>query len=173
MPTSPAYERWADDARRILGGWTFRETSTSLVETERKRAQLNGALGSLSPRLGLFAQRLAEEVFAPPTLAERINARVRYNIDQNATHHLYAGRFIANKGIAQLVRALNLWPISGARLTLIGSFEDDFPVSQSDGSHFVFRDFFRREVLDRSSHLRVDSVSAISQQRLSDWICMC
>jgi glycosyltransferase involved in cell wall biosynthesis len=153
----------------FLGGWTFREATISLVETERQRAQLNSALGSSAPRLGVFAQRLAEEVFAPRIQTERMSLRAAYNIDPNITHLLFAGRFIANKGIVQLVRALNLWPISGAVLTLIGTFEDNFPISQSDGTHLVFRGFFCREVLDRSDHLRVNIVSAMSQARLSDW----
>ena len=153
----------------FLGGWTFRESTINLVETERQRAQLNSALGSSGPRLGVFAQRLAEEVFAPRIQAERMRLRESFNVKPNTTHLLYAGRFIANKGIVQLVRALNLWPISGAVLTLIGTFEDNFPISQSDSTHFVFRDFFRREVLDRSDHLKVNTLSPMSQKRLSNW----
>ena len=153
----------------FLGGWTFREASINLVETDRQMAQLHSALGSSAPRLGVFAQRLAEGIFSPRILTERMSLRTENNIRQNTTHLLYSGRFIANKGIVQLVRALNLWPISGAMLTLIGNFEDNFPISQSDGTHLVFRDFFRREILDRSDHLKLNVLPSMSQSSLSNW----
>lgn len=153
----------------FLGGWTFRDSTMNLVETARQQNQLISAFGSAAPNLGVFAQTLATEVFSVRSKSARLSARASLGVSVDTTHLLYAGRWIANKGIAQVARALHIWPMANARLSLIGAFEDDFLISQCDGNHLMFRDFFRREVVLRSSGLTVCCIPAMSQDRLSEW----
>ncbi len=153
----------------FLGGWTFRDATVNLVETERQKTQLTAAFGAGTPRLGVFAQRLPDETFAPRTVAARSAARLVRGVSDSTTHLLYAGRWIANKGLVQVARALNIWPLADARFTIVGDFEDDFLISQSDGVHLNFRDFFRREVLACSPALQIELVPTTSQRQLHEW----
>lgn len=155
----------------MLGGWTFRDATVNLVETSRQKDQLCRAFGSAAPRLGVFAQRLAEEIFVTPTQSVRTDSRVAHGVGPESMHLVYAGRWIANKGLIQVSRAMNLWPVPGARLTIIGDFEDDFPISQSDAIHLTFRDFLRREMLSRSPHLTIHPLPPMTQRQLHDWFC--
>lgn len=153
----------------FLGGWAFRESTMNLVETARQQDQLTSAFGPATPRLAVFAQKLATEVFSVRPKAARLAARASLGVGVDTTHLLYAGRWIANKGLAQIARALHLWPMDNARLSLVGAFDDDFPISQCDGTHLMFRDFFRREIVARSPRLTVCCIPAMSQDRLSEW----
>jgi glycosyltransferase involved in cell wall biosynthesis len=153
----------------FLGGWTFRDTTVNLVETERQQAQLRAAFGVHAPRLGVFAQRLAEGIFTVPSRTDRGIARQSSGVEPQGMHLVYAGRWIANKGLIQVGRALNLWPVRSARLTIIGDFEDDFQISQSDGIHLCFREFFRRELIARSPRLSIKQIAPMPQQSLQRW----
>lgn len=153
----------------FLGGWTFRNSTLNLVETARQAKQLQIALGESAPRLGVFAQQLADDVFRPSEPERRTASRKSLGIATQERHLVYAGRWIANKGIVQTVRALNLWPLQQGSLSMIGCYEDDFQISQCDGNHLSFRDFMEREVFSRSPNLTVRRQEPVSQRRLAEW----
>lgn len=153
----------------FLGGWTFRDTTVNLVETERQREQLRAAFGERAPRLGVFAQRLAVDTFTVSSHADRATARQSVGVEPRGMHLVYAGRWIANKGLVQVGRALNLWPVRSVRLTIIGDFEDDFQISQSDGIHVCFHEFFRREFIARSKRFHIKQVPSMPQRDLHRW----
>lgn len=151
----------------FLGAWTFREATVSLVETVRQKKQIERAWGSLPLKLGVFAQRLATDLFFPA--ADRMEKLDRFDGDHCNTEFnlVYAGRLIPNKGISQLVRALNLWPISKIKLTLIGSYEPEFLISQAGVNCPHFESWFSREVLARNSTVSIHQTPPVSQATLA------
>jgi len=151
----------------FLGGWAFRNSTLNLVETERQAAQLRLSLGRSAPRLAVFAQQLAEHLFEPPSVPQRAQSRELLGIGLHERHLVYAGRWISNKGLVQMIRALNIWPLAQASLTLVGDFEDDFQISQCDGNHLNFRDFLQREALARSPRLSVRTRPPMVQSELA------
>jgi glycosyltransferase involved in cell wall biosynthesis len=151
----------------FLDGWTFRNSTANIVETNRQSIQLKNALGDQSPLLGVFAQRLNTDVFRLPTLAERQAAREFRGIHDETFHLVYAGRWIANKGITQTVRCLNRWPLQNVLFTLIGDFEPDFFISQNGGLHTTFQDFFQREVKERSPYMPIRYEQPVRQETLA------
>ncbi len=131
----------------FLNGWEFRPGTTNMVTSQRQMQQLQQGLGRACPELGVLTPGMDTSLFHLPEQCQR-SARGGFKL-------LYSGRFIANKGLTQTVRALNLWPISGASLTLVGSYEPDFFLYHSNATHATFPSFFAREVLERSPHLPV------------------
>lgn len=154
-------------ANEYLRGWTFRASTMSLVETQCQVDQLKKGLGAQCPPLGVFAQSLAKEYFHVPSANEQMAARAAYHLSDADLHLMYAGRLIAHKGLPQVVRAMNIWPLERARLTVIGSPEPAFYISQNGGTHVTFEQYFMREVVGRSAHLPVRIHSALSQGDLA------
>lgn len=134
----------------FLSGWTFRESTMNLVETTRQKRQLETSLGGLSIELGVFAQRLATDIFQPLAAERRKRAGSNTSDFTRGRRLVYAGRMIPNKGIAQLIRCLNLWPIKKTTLALIGDYEPSFPISQAGGDCALFESWFQREVVARN-----------------------
>jgi hypothetical protein len=152
----------------FLGGWTFRESTMNLVETTRQKNQLERAGGSLPLPLAVFAQRLATGVFQP---AEHTKSRCAENGPHpsgRGKRMVYAGRLIPNKGIAQLLRCLNLWPLDGAELTLVGGYEPDFVISQAGVSCPHFQQWFSREVLARNVAVSLRLLAPMPQPSLAE-----
>jgi hypothetical protein len=91
-----------------------------------------------------------------PTIASEFldsgSARYGEKTDERLPGHLlYAGRWIANKGVLQTARAMRVWDVGVTSFETVGQFEPDFPISQSGGGHFNFPTFLRREFVDRDS----------------------
>lgn len=143
----------------FLGGWEFRDATTNVVTSTRQVQQLQRGLGRACPHLGILIPGMNTSLFHLP--------EQRRQAPEQEFRLLYAGRFIANKGIAQTVRALNLWPITGARLTLVGAFEPDFFLYHSNATHSTFPSFFAREVLGRSPHMPIAVQDALPRSALA------
>ena len=60
-----------------------------------------------------------------------------------------------------MVRSLNIWPTKNTQLTLVGDFETDFFIYQSNATHTTFKDFFSREIIHRSRNLKINVNSAV------------
>lgn len=73
---------------------------------------------------------------------------------------------IPNKGLIQLIRCLNLWPVRGASLTIVGNYEPDFPISQSGGDCATFESYFRREGIERNSSVKLESLPPMPPELL-------
>jgi hypothetical protein len=152
----------------FLGAWTFRDATVNLVETSRQKTQLERAGGTLPFPLAVFAQRLATGVFFPKECGNGSLAASGALPSGRAKRIVYAGRLIPNKGITQLVRCLNLWPLSGVELTLIGAYEPDFVISQAGVSCPRFEHWFLREVLARNAAASVRILAPVSQTSLAE-----
>jgi glycosyltransferase involved in cell wall biosynthesis len=151
----------------FLDKWFLRDETTNIVTTERQADQLRRGLGDSAPNLGVFVPRIATDCFRMPSIAEKAGARQALEISCADFHMVYAGRWIANKGICQAVRALNHWPIQKARISLVGEFEPNFHISQSNALHVTFPSYFYREVCGRNRHVRIDLRKSVAQRQLS------
>ena len=125
--------------------------SLFLTMTEFQAQRIRQALGGAAPLLAAFPPRLDDDFFRPPNKEERRNARHTLGLREEEFHIVYAGRWLATKGIIQLYRTLKLWPLKGARVTLVGAFQPLFPLRMSSASHAGFQDFFLKEVALNSS----------------------
>lgn len=146
----------------FLGPWTLRESTFNLVETKRQMVQINQSGATWPLNLGVYAQRLAREVFfSNHSRAPSIGR----NTDQTAL--IYAGRFIPNKGLAQLIRGLNLWPLIGCSIKMVGDWEPNFFNSQSGGQCPHFRRWFEREVISRNLVTSLSVIPPVPQECLA------
>ena len=149
-------------------GWTFfKESTLNIVTTQIQLDQLKKGLGNAAPRMGVFTPRLNEECFYLPYNIKE-EKYIKSKNHNKAFEIVYSGRIIANKGIAQLVRALNIWPIENSVLNIIGKVEKNFHISQSNALHVTFEDFFKREVVGRNSLVNLKIQPAIPQEKLRE-----
>ncbi len=149
----------------FLGGWEFRNSTINIVTSEIQAFQLKNSLKKACPNISVVTPAIATETFRIPDDKEK--RRIKKN--KNQFDLIYAGRFISNKGIAQLVRALNIWPIENTQLTLVGDFEPDFFIYHSNAYHTTFQNFFSREIIERSPNLKINVHSAVHSERLKDF----
>jgi len=129
---------------------------TSRLQADRIKKHLQQA----SPGLGVFTPRLKVKDFYPPSRAQKKAARQKIGLADGIKHIVYAGRWLATKGICQVIRALNLWPMEDVRISLAGNFEPGFMLSQTQSSHNTFADFFEREVTGRNSRIALEMFKA-------------
>jgi glycosyltransferase involved in cell wall biosynthesis len=145
----------------FLRGWNLIESTVNLVTSSRQKNQMGHGLGNSCPNLGVFTPGIENELFYPSEEGKRTTSKKNFRIT-------YSGRLIANKGIAQAVRALNFWPIPGASLQLIGDFEPDFFLYHSNACHTTFPMFFQREVIDKSPYLTISQKEAKPREGLRE-----
>lgn len=136
----------------FLNKWTFGSSTMNIVTTQNQANQLKKGLGDAAPLLGVFVPEIDSNTFRFPSEKEKENARANYGLNKNDFHIVYAGRIISNKGICQLVRAANLWNEKNVIITIIGDFEPDFFIYQSNANHTTFSQFFQREIIEKSKH---------------------
>ncbi len=126
----------------FLGDWKFRSATLNVVTSETQALQMKNSLKKACPNIIVVTPSISSEVFNIPNDYEK--KRIKKN--KEIFDLIYAGRFISNKGIAQLVRALNIWPKKGTQLTLVGDFEPDFFIYHSNAYHTTFQDFFQEKL---------------------------
>jgi glycosyltransferase involved in cell wall biosynthesis len=146
----------------FLDAWTFHQSTYNILTSKLQALQLRERLGRSDLRTGVLVPRLNEAFVRcyeelPQSPGRRITSRVNL---------VYAGRFIANKGICQAIRALNLWPFP-AHLTLIGSYEPNFPIQWCDGDNSSFPEFFQREYLAKNANLEIRILKSLRHERLA------
>lgn len=146
----------------FLGGWEFRDATINIVTSEKQALQMKKKLKKACPNITVITPSISNEVFH--THSDNEKSKI---IKKDKTFELiYSGRFISNKGIAQLVRSLNIWPTKNTHLTLIGDFEPNFFIYQSNATHNTFKDFFSREIIQRSRNLKINVNSAVDPSEL-------
>lgn len=150
----------------FMNAWTFHASTMNLVTSLHQYQQIKKGLGKASPNIGVFVPKISQDVFRLPTAREVQKSRAQFKVVQECFHIVYAGRFIANKGIVQLVRALNLWPLANTRVTLVGDFEDDFLIYQSNSTHTTFKDYFKREVLQKNRNIEIVIIKTLPHDSL-------
>ena len=153
----------------FLGGWTFDHPGTvSIVTSELQGSRIRQAFPSLPLRLFPLYPEIGSEFLDAEATGHCEDTNVRL-----PGHLLYAGRWIANKGLVQTARALRLGDVGVTSFETVGQFEPNFPISQSGGGHSNFPTFLRREFVDRDAHVKLiqtpslpASALALSYQRL-------
>lgn len=145
----------------FLNGWAHHSATMNMVETIRQKNQIENKCEGLGLKLGVFAQRLNTTVF-----------RIKHKTSQcsGTTEQLrliYAGRFIPNKGISQIIRCLNIWPLANTALTLIGNYEPDFPISQNGGCCATFEKWFSQEASARNRFVALEIAAPVGQTELA------
>lgn len=118
-----------------------------LVSTESIKQGLQRVFRGEYPQTFVFAPQVDATFFARPTASERAAARQSYSLSPHETHVIYVGRKIVTKGICQLIRMLDAWPIPNLRLTVAGGFDEADRMYTSVASHKTFPEFFRTEIL--------------------------
>lgn len=146
----------------FLGGWEFRKATMNIVTSEKQKTQMEKSLKVACPNINVVTPAISFDNFHIPFKKEN-PVKVKNNKQFNL---IYAGRLISNKGIAQLVRAINLWPSKNTQLTLVGDLEQDFFIYQSNAYHATFHDFFTREIIDRSPNVKIKILQAVASEKL-------
>jgi len=135
----------------FLGKWTFDHPSTvSIVTSSHQASRITRSFANLPLHVFPFYPTISS-VFLEPNEA----AVEGMKDGRNPSHLVYGGRWIANKGLCQLVRALKPRQGGVKSVEFIGEFEPDFPLSQSGGTHINYPEFHAREVLQANPLLSI------------------
>ncbi len=118
-----------------------------LVSTEFIRQTVQAAFQGDFPKTCVFPPRVDTTFFVPPTPEQKAAAREKFSVGPDQIHAIYVGRLVVNKGICQLIRLLDLWPIPNLVLTVVGDFDQEDRLQLSVATHKTFPDFFRLEIL--------------------------
>ena len=138
----------------------FSAAQVNLVSTSFEKERLYSCLGKAAPNLSVFTPRVEADFFHPPDKKQRLLARKKLGLNNGCIHIIYAGRWIANKGIPQLIRTLSLWPLSGTVVTFVGNFEREFLLHHALGNHSTFPLFLEYECLSHAHKSRFRFESA-------------
>jgi glycosyltransferase involved in cell wall biosynthesis len=134
----------------------FPTAQVELVSTKFEMETLKSIFHNLLPKMYVFPPKVDTDFLVPPDKKQRLTARRKQKIREGQIHLLYAGRWIVTKGICQLIRMLDIWPIPNLILTLAGNIEEDNKVHYSVARHNTFSDFLNNEILQkRRSWLRL------------------
>lgn len=152
----------------FLNRWTFMKTTMNIVTSQQQAKQLNKALGKSAPLVAVFTPRINANYFRLPSEIEKKKAKKLNKLKEETFHLIFAGRFIANKGITQIIRALNLLTEKKIRLTLVGNFEQDFFIYQSNATHATFPVFFEREVINKTQNFELVCLPSMKHEDLRD-----
>ncbi len=142
--------------------------TVNLVLTDFQLKRLEKYLKQLIPPMAVFAPRLDEKTFYPPDKKERLKARKKLGVSDKEIHIVYAGRYVVTKGICQLMRVFNLWPMKNAKVTLIGGFTPDFPLQQAGASHVTFKNYFKRQFIRNKQGVEIKLMEAQGPQGLRE-----
>jgi hypothetical protein len=142
--------------------------TVSLVTSDFQEKRLKEHLGLAAPATAVFTPRLNEQSFYPPDAKEKAQVREKFGLSKNDIHIVYAGRWLATKGICQLARVLTLWPDKNVKVSLAGNFTPGFPLRMSAAAHFTFADYFKREFMVRHQDKQVRLLAAYPPERLRE-----
>lgn len=145
------------------GEWTFDHPATvSIVTTALQASRITQAFPTFPFHFFPFYPEVGSEFLDAEATGLRGDTNHRL-----PNHLLYAGRWIANKGLVQTARALGLGDVGVTSFETVGQFEADFPISQSGGGHFNFPTFLRREFVDRVSHVKLIQTPSLPASALA------
>ncbi len=140
-----------------------------LVSTQFQMNRIRSYLGSLAPEIAVFSNKVDTNYFTLPNNHQRLLARKKQGIRKGQLHIVYAGRWIVTKGICQLIRALDIWPISdNIVFTLAGNIEEEFGLAFSFAQHKTFSHFFNAEILRNRPRPWLRFQEAKNKQELRD-----
>jgi hypothetical protein len=139
----------------FMNSTAYHPNTMNLVTTDHQAGCLERNLRQAGPPLAVFTPRLDEARFYPPDDGQKAAARRDHGLEKDELHLVYAGRWLATKGICQLLRVLALWPNRNVKVSLVGNFSPAFDIRISNTSHFTFEAFIRRESVAHSRNLRL------------------
>jgi hypothetical protein len=119
----------------------------NLVSTHFQLCRLRSWFGRLLPKTVVFSNKIDQDYYTIPDKRQRLIARKKQGIGENTVHIIYAGRWIVTKGICQLIRALDIWPMPNIVLTLVGNIEEQNRLAFSFTRHDTFLRFLHEEML--------------------------
>jgi len=141
-----------------------------LLSTDFQIKRLEAIFDNLMPKMYAFAHKIDIDFFTPSNKRQKVLARKRYGIEPHQIHLLYAGRFIVTKGICQLIRVLDIWPIPNLVLTLAGNIEKENRLEYSYANHRTFANFLDAEVFgEKKDWLRFQSAKGREDLRELFW----
>lgn len=127
----------------------FPTAQVELISTKIQMQKLKSIFHNFLPKMCVFPPKIDTDFFVPPDKKQRYLARRKEQIKEGQIHLVYAGRLIATKGICQLIRILDIWPIPNIILTLAGNIEEDNKIYYSVARHNTFSDFLHNEILQK------------------------
>ena len=146
----------------------FAGNTINLMTSRLQAQRIKEHLGEAAPGLGVFTPRLKQDNFYPPSREEKASARGKMKLAKNTKHIVYAGRWLSNKGICQVIRALNLWPLDSVKISFAGNFEPPFMINQTGANHHTFSAYFEREVVRRNCHTQLYLLKAHGPEALRE-----
>ena len=139
-------------SERLYAIKSLPSAQVNIVSTQFQLDRLRSCLGSLMPETMVFSNKIDTNYYTIPEKQQRLMARKRQGIKEGQLHIIYAGRWIVTKGICQLIRVLDIWPLpSNAVLTLVGNIEEGFGLAFSFAHHKTFSHFLNEEILQNKS----------------------
>lgn len=146
----------------FLSKWTFDHPATvSIVTSAHQADRLTKSFSHLPVHIFPLNPTIDSHFFEVRHVGSPEDAGKQTN------QLIYAGRWIANKGYCQLIRAMNRWNCGVNTLEMIGDFEQDFPISQSGGTHVNYPAFHAREVIGRNPSLQIRATPAMPSAKLA------
>jgi len=141
-----------------------------LVSTKFQIERLESLFGNLMPRMYVFPHKVDVDFFVPPDRKQKALARRKYGIKEGQVHIVYAGRWVVTKGICQLIRILDIWPLPNIVLTLAGNIEEDNRIAYSFAHHKTFPNFLDNEIFQKKRNwLRLQPASYREDLRELFW----
>ncbi|MBN1794902.1 MAG: glycosyltransferase family 4 protein [Candidatus Omnitrophica bacterium] len=119
---------------------------THLLSTQFQAQRLQQVLGAYFPHTAVFPPRIDTDFFVPPAKRQRADARKRQGIHQGETHIVYAGRWLVDKGICQILRMLEVWHPDRCVFTFAGNVDEEQNISNTHYDHRGFGTFLAGEV---------------------------
>jgi hypothetical protein len=147
-----------------------RANTVYLVTTAHQKLRVEKHLGGASPSMAVFTPKLNENLFYPPSNKEKRAARAALGLSEHDIQIVYAGRWLATKGICQVLLALRLWPIANTKISVVGSFDRTFPIGIVSASHYTFPEFFQREFIPISKGKKVQMCNALDGESLRNML---
>lgn len=143
----------------FLNKWTPCQSTLNIVTSHIQKKQLEQSLGESCFNLGVCTPTISNQIFYLNPLESN---------QKNSFTITYAGRIIANKGLIQTIRALNIWPIENTELKIIGDYEPDFFIYQSNAYNTTFSSYFVREGINKSPNLKINMKGFVGREDLKD-----
>jgi glycosyltransferase involved in cell wall biosynthesis len=144
----------------FLNALTFQKSTCNVMTSQIQREQFQKKLSLCAATTGLLVP-CPDSAFHETTHTHFLKSKTKKGLKI-----VYAGRLIANKGICQAIRALNLWPLVGAQLTIFGSFEPEFPILWCNSSNSGFKKFFLKEC-NANRFLKIEMREALKPEELA------
>jgi glycosyltransferase involved in cell wall biosynthesis len=147
-------------------GAAYRLNTVHLLTTMFQKERIEKHLGNAAPAMAIFPPALDESRFYRPTASEKAAAREKFGLSAEHIHIVFAGRLLATKGFCQLLRALSLWPMKNAKMSVVGSYQPESPIQQLGVSHEMFEHYVQEQIMTRYGENDCHFLDALDKDKL-------